>query len=147
MQAIAELGGEDWFRIGDRDLALHLRRSEWLRQGISLTEVTERMRRSLGIQTTILPMSDDPIRTLVHTDEGDLPFQHYFVRLRCEPIVLDVSFVGAPEAKLSDAVREAVINADAIIFCPSNPYLSLDPILSVPDLRRLVRRAPRPNWP
>ena len=81
------LGGEDWFRLGDKDLALHLRRTEWLRQNISLTEVTERLRRILGVESQVLPMCDEPVRTLVHTDEGDLPFQHYFVRLRCEPLV------------------------------------------------------------
>lgn len=142
---MSRLGGEEWFRLGDKDLALHLRRSEWLRQGLSLTEVSERLRRALGIPSTILPMSDDPIRTLVHTDEGDLPFQHYFVRLRCEPMVIDMSFVGASSARLSPAVHDALSTAEAIIFCPSNPYLSIDPILSVPGLRQLLRHSPAPK--
>jgi LPPG:FO 2-phospho-L-lactate transferase len=144
LHAMSLLGGEEWFRLGDQDLALHLRRTEWLRQGITLTEVTDRLRRSFGVPTTILPMCDNPVRTLVHTDEGDLPFQHYFVRLQCEPIVADLSFVGADQARLSEDVREAVAAADLIIFCPSNPYLSLDPILSVPGLRKLLYHAPAP---
>jgi LPPG:FO 2-phospho-L-lactate transferase len=145
LETMAQLGGEDWFRLGDRDLAVHLRRTEWLRQGISLTEVTERLRRSLGIVSAVLPMSDDPVRTLVHTEEGDLPFQHYFVRRRCEPIVIDLSFVGAGEAKMTQAIQDAVAAAALIVFCPSNPYLSIDPILSVPGMRRLILRAPAPK--
>lgn len=141
LQAMSELGGEDWFRLGDRDLALHLRRTEWLRQGISLSEVTDRLRRGFGIPSTVLPMCDEPVRTLVHTDEGDLPFQHYFVRRRCEPLLIDLSYVGAEEARVPDAVHEAIRAAQVIVFCPSNPYLSLDPILSVPSMRRLLRDA------
>ncbi|MFN8490235.1 MAG: 2-phospho-L-lactate transferase [Caldilineaceae bacterium] len=142
---MSELGGEDWFRLGDKDLALHLRRTEWLRQGISLTEVTERLRRILGVPSCILPMSDDPVRTLVHTDEGDLPFQHYFVRCRCEPVVIDLTFVGAAEARLSDDAHDALATADLIVFCPSNPYLSIDPILSIPGLRQQLRRSRAPK--
>ncbi|MCS7221694.1 MAG: 2-phospho-L-lactate transferase [Anaerolineae bacterium] len=138
-------GGPDWFRIGDRDLVTHLRRTEWLRQGLSLTEVTDRLRRDLGVPSIILPMSDDPVRTLVHTDEGDLPFQHYFVRRRCEPKVVGLSFVGADRARPTPQVLEAIDRADVVILCPSNPYLSLDPILSLLGLRAHLRqsRAPR----
>jgi LPPG:FO 2-phospho-L-lactate transferase len=145
LEAMGYLGGEDWFRLGDRDLALHLRRSEWLRQQISLTEVTDRIRRGLAIPSTILPMCNEPVRTLVHTDEGDLPFQHYFVRRRCEPLVIDISFVGAAEARLSDELLHALDRADLIVFCPSNPYLSIDPILSVPGLRRMIRKSDTPR--
>ncbi len=145
LDVMSSLGGEDWFRLGDQDLALHLRRSEWLRQRISLTEVTDRVRRSLAIPSTILPMCDEPVRTLVHTDEGDLPFQHYFVRRRCEPIVIDVSFVGASDAKLTAPTMAALETADLIVFAPSNPYLSIDPILSVPGLRRLIRKSDVPR--
>ena len=145
LQTISQLGGEDWFMLGDRDLALHLRRTEWLRQNISLTEVTDRLRRSLGIPSRIIPMSDQPVRTLVHTDEGDLPFQHYFVRRRCEPMLIDLSFVGAAAARMSEAVYLALEAADAVIFCPSNPYLSIDPILSVPGIRQTLRRLAVPK--
>jgi LPPG:FO 2-phospho-L-lactate transferase len=145
LETMGKLGGEDWFRLGDQDLALHLRRNEWLQQGLRLSEVTDRLRRAFAIPSIILPMSDEPVRTLVHTDEGDLPFQHYFVRLRCEPIVMDLSFVGAESARVPDAVAKAIVNADLIIFCPSNPYLSIDPILSVPGMRRLLQDAPAPK--
>jgi len=141
LNALSQIGGEEWFRIGDRDLAVHLRRTEWLRQGDSLTEVTERLRRSFGIPSVILPMADEPVRTLVHTDEGDLPFQHYFVRRRCEPAVFDLTYVGVADASVTKAVRQAIKSADLIIFCPSNPYLSIDPILAVPGMRRLIRDA------
>ncbi len=145
LQSVGELGGEDWFRLGDRDLALHLRRTEWLRQGIRLSEVADRLRRAFGIPTQVLPMCDEPVRTLVHTDEGDLPFQHYFVRRRCEPLLIDLSFVGAEAARTPDAITHAIGHADAIIFCPSNPYLSIDPILSVPGMRRLLQHAHAPK--
>lgn len=141
LESLRRYGEDGWFRLGDRDLALHLRRTEWLRQGISLSEVTDRLRRGFGIPSTVLPMCDEPVRTLVHTDEGDLPFQHYFVRRRCEPLLIDLSYVGAEEARVPDAVHEAIRAAQVIVFCPSNPYLSLDPILSVPSMRRLLRDA------
>ncbi len=134
-------GGESWFRIGDKDLALHLRRTEWLRQGIPLSEVTDRLRRMLGVPSTILPMCNEPVRTLVHTDEGDLPFQHYFVRLRCEPTLIDFSFLGADRARVSVEVKRALDRADIIVFCPSNPYVSIDPILAVPGLRERLRHS------
>lgn len=139
LETMGQLGGEDWFRLGDRDLALNLRRTEWLRQGLSLTEVTDRLRRSLGVPSRILPMSDRPVRTLVHTDEGDLPFQHYFVRLRCEPLLIDLSFIGAESARMSESIHFALEAADVIVFCPSNPYLSIDPILSIPGIRQALR--------
>ncbi len=145
LRSMGLIGGEDWFRLGDADLAVHLRRSEWLRQGVSLTEVTDRLRRAFGVRSHILPMSDTPVRTLVHTDEGDLPFQHYFVGRRCEPCVIDVSFVGAAEAELPDAAYNALLTADVIIFCPSNPYLSLDPILSVGGMRDLLSKLRAPK--
>ncbi len=145
LRAMELLGGEDWFRLGNLDLAVHLRRSEWLNQGIGLTEITERLRRAFGIQSAILPMSDTPVRTLVHTDEGDLPFQHYFVRRRCEPCVIDLTFVGAGEASLSEAVHAALATADIVVICPSNPYLSVDPILSVGNLRTLLPRVRAPK--
>ena len=145
LETMGNLGGEDWFRLGDKDMALHLRRNEWLQQGIRLSEVTDRLRRAFGIPSHVLPMSDEPVRTLVHTDEGDLPFQHYFVRLRCEPIVMDLSFVGAEYARVPEAVVNALTTADLIVFCPSNPYLSIDPILSVPGMRRLLQESPAPR--
>ena len=133
------LGGEAWFRLGDKDLALHLLRSQWLRSGVSLTEVTDRLRRSFGVPSRILPMCDGPVRTLVHTDEGALAFQDYFVRRRCEPAFLGVTFAGAETAALSSDVAEALREAAQIIICPSNPYLSVDPILSAAGVRDPAR--------
>ena len=144
LAALSQIGGEEWFRLGDRDLALHLRRTEWLRQGVTLTEVTDRLRRSFAVSSAIIPMCDEPVRTLVHTDEGDLPFQHYFVRRRCEPVVMDFSYVGADEARVPQPAREAILAADLIVFCPSNPYLSIDPILAVHGMRRLIQHARGP---
>jgi LPPG:FO 2-phospho-L-lactate transferase len=145
LEAVSHLGGEDWFRLGDKDLAVHLRRSDWLRQGVPLTDVTDRLRRALGVRSVILPMADSPVRTLVHTDEGDLPFQHYFVRRRCEPIVMDLTYVGAEQARINPTIEAAVASADLIVLCPSNPYLSIDPILSVQGIRRRLyeSRAPK----
>lgn len=145
LDEIERFGGDTWFRIGDKDLALHLRRTEWLHQGISLSEVTERLRRMLAVPSTILPMSNEPVRTLVHTDEGDLPFQHYFVRRRCEPTLIDLSFLGAERARMTPEVRRALDRADLVVFCPSNPYLSIDPILSVPGLRERLQTLKAPK--
>ena len=138
------LGGESWFRLGDKDLAQHLLRSYWLDAGASLTQITDRLRRTLDVPTRILPMCNEPVRTLVHTDEGNLPFQVYFVRRRCEPVFLGLTFVGAEKAKLTPDIVEALRTAAQIVICPSNPYLSVDPILSVPGLGDLMRdvRAP-----
>ena len=132
------LGGEDWFRLGDKDLALHLLRNQWLKAGVNLTEITDRLRRKLDVPSRVLPMCNEPVRTLVHTDEGDLPFQDYFVRRRCEPTFRDLTFVGASKATLAPEVAASLQAAAQIIICPSNPYLSVDPILSVPGLRQLV---------
>ncbi|MDE0196635.1 MAG: 2-phospho-L-lactate transferase CofD family protein, partial [Caldilineaceae bacterium] len=138
------LGGEDWFRLGDKDLALHLLRNQWLKVGVNLTEVTDRLRRKLNVPSRILPMCNQPVRTLVHTDEGDLPFQDYFVRRRCEPTFRGLTFVGAAKATLTPDVAAALQAAAQIIICPSNPYLSVDPILSVPGLRQLVQDSDAP---
>jgi len=138
------LGGEDWFRLGDKDLALHLLRNQWLKAGVTLTEVTDRLRRKLDVPSRILPMCNQPVRTLVHTDEGDLPFQDYFVRRRCEPTFRGLTFVGAAKATLPPEVAAALQAAAQIIICPSNPYLSVDPILSVPGLRQLIQESDAP---
>jgi len=138
------LGGESWFRLGDKDLALHLLRSYWLDAGANLTQITDRLRRTLDVPTRILPMCNEPVRTLVHTDEGNLPFQDYFVRRRCEPVFLGLTFVGAEKAKLTPDIVEALRTAAQIVICPSNPYLSVDPILSVPGLGDLMRNVRAP---
>ena len=147
MESIRRLGGEDWFNLGDRDLATHVERTRRLRAGESLTAIMADFARRLGIGCTLLPMSDDPVRTVVDTPEGPLAFQHYFVRERCEPVVTGVRFDGAAAARPSAAVLEALTRPDlrALLVCPSNPYLSIDPILAVPGMREALRdlKAPR----
>jgi LPPG:FO 2-phospho-L-lactate transferase len=145
MQAFRELGGSDWFNLGDRDLAVHVFRSELLRQGNSLTSIMAQLCNRFGLHTALLPMCDEPVRTMIRTDEAEIGFQHYFVRLRCAPVVRSIRFAGAETAS-ADAALAALDNKrlEAIFICPSNPYLSIDPILAVPAIREalLNRRVP-----
>jgi LPPG:FO 2-phospho-L-lactate transferase len=143
MATLGELGGETWFKLGDRDLALHVQRTLKLAAGIRLSQFTDDITRRLGISSRILPMSDDPVRSFVETSEGVLAFQRYFVELRCMPVVKRISFPGAATARPS---REVVAELgsdrlEAIVICPSNPYLSIDPMLAIPGLRGLLRAA------
>ncbi|MCK0197321.1 2-phospho-L-lactate transferase [Ancylobacter sp. 6x-1] len=147
MAALKALGGEDWFLLGDGDLATHVERSRLLAAGETLSAVTERLRSRLGIGSAVLPMSDDPVRTRVKTkSEGWLDFQPYFVGRRCEPEVEALAFDGAEDARLAPGVAAALDDPAlaAIIICPSNPYLSIDPILAVPGMRASLenRRVP-----
>ena len=146
MEALGALGGETWFRLGDRDLAMHVERSRALRSGISLTEFTVATTRRLGIAASILPMSDDRVETMVITAEGTLPFQRYFVGLQCAPVVKRLEFSNAERAAATSQVLAALRNPDlaAIIICPSNPYLSVDPILAVSDIRRALDEVTAP---
>jgi LPPG:FO 2-phospho-L-lactate transferase len=146
MAALEAMGGETWFRLGDRDLAMHVERTRALRGGTSLTQFTTSTARRLGIAATILPMSDDPVATIVKTAEGSLPFQRYFVGLQCAPVLKGLEFSGAGRAIASDQVLAALRNPDlaAIIICPSNPYLSVDPILAVPDIRKALDKVTAP---
>ena len=143
MAALEALGGESWFRLGDRDLATHVERSRRLAAGESLTAVCADFAQRLGIRATLLPMSDDPVRTLVHTAEGVLPFQQYFVRLRAEPAARGFSFEGAERARPNPALLAALAapELELVVICPSNPYLSVDPILALPGLRAALARA------
>jgi LPPG:FO 2-phospho-L-lactate transferase len=146
MEALGALGGETWFRLGDRDLAMHVERTRALRSGISLTEFTAATARRLGIAAAILPMSDDRVETMVITPDGALPFQRYFVGLQCAPVVKRLEFSNAERAAASSQVLAALRNPDlaAIIVCPSNPYLSVDPILAVSDIRRALDEVATP---
>jgi LPPG:FO 2-phospho-L-lactate transferase len=143
MTELRALGGEVWFQLGDKDLALHLYRTARLTSGATLSAVTDELRRSLKVRTPIVPMCEQPVRTHLETDRGFLPFQHYFVRDRCEPRVQAVHYVGSNKARLSTAFDEALRNEQlsAIIFCPSNPYLSIGPILAIPGVRDGIRRS------
>ena len=136
MEMLTRLGGEDWFNLGDRDLATHTMRTRRLQAGESLTQATAGLCRSLGIEHVIAPMSDDPVGTLVETDEGVLPFQHWFVRLRCEPVVRALRFEGAGSARPSPPLAAALKDGalEAIVLCPSNPFVSIDPIAAVPAI-------------
>lgn len=131
---VERYGGESWFRLGDGDLATHIMRTQWLRQGATLTQATARLAAGLGVTARLLPMCDQPVRTIVHSDEGALPFQRYFVHRRCEPRLLSLEFAGLPAARPSAEVLTALQEASAVVLCPSNPYLSLDPILLLPGL-------------
>ncbi len=138
MTALARYGGPTWFQLGDRDLATHLLRSNWLREGYPYNWVTNELCRRLGIRCTVLPMSEQPVRTMIQTAEGELAFQEYFVRRRCEPAVKNIRFDGVDEAQPSREVTHAIRTADAIIFCPSNPFVSIGPILAIPTLSRMI---------
>jgi LPPG:FO 2-phospho-L-lactate transferase len=131
MENISRLGGLDWFRLGDQDLGTHLERTRRLKDGDSLSEITRSLSRAWDIKPTILPMSDQPVRTIVDTDEGELAFQEYFVHRRCEPRVKGFRFDGTDQAEPAPGAREAIESADAIVICPSNPWVSIDPILKV----------------
>jgi LPPG:FO 2-phospho-L-lactate transferase len=136
---LERLGGPTWFRLGDRDLALHVERTRRLRAGETLSEVTAHIRQALGVQASVLPMSDDRVATVVQTMNETLPFQEYFVARHCEPAVRGFMFQGAQQAKPAPGVLQALDDAEMIVFCPSNPWVSLDPILAVPGLREAVR--------
>ena len=140
MEALGRLGGETWFNLGDKDLATHVERTRCLRAGQSLSEVTTTMCRSLGIRHRVVPMSDDPVRTVVRTHDGPIPFQDYFVRLRCEPAVRGFAFDGAETAQPSAAFAAALMDPAlaAIVLCPSNPYVSVAPILALPAVRAAI---------
>lgn len=144
MAALGNLGGETWFQLGDRDLALHVERTSWLASGGGLGAFTDRIARSLGIAARIVPMSDDPVETVIVTTDGELPFQHYFVRYRCEPAITGVRFTGVAKAKVQPDAIAALAGADVIVVCPSNPYLSVDPILAVPGFREALKEARAP---
>lgn len=134
-----ELGGPTWFRLGDRDLALHVERTRRLRSGWTLSEFTQQVCERFNIDVRVIPMSDDPVRTIVVTHEGELPFQEYFVAQRCEPVVCGFRFQGVELAKPAPGVVEALSTADAVVFCPSNPWVSLDPILAVPGIQPAIQ--------
>jgi LPPG:FO 2-phospho-L-lactate transferase len=144
MAALDRLGGETWFRLGDRDLAAHVLRTRELEAGRSLSAITAMLAQRLGIAHAVAPMSDDPVRSVVETDEGALDFQDYFVRRRCLPEFRGVRFEGAARARPSQALRSALDRADAVILTPSNPYVSIDPILALPGVADALRQPRRP---
>ena len=153
MEALRQFGGEDWFYLGDRDLALHLERTRLLKSGMSLTDISESFARRLDIKARIIPMCDEPAPTTVHTAEGSLAFQHYFVRERCVPVVTSVDYGGAntrANPLLLDTLNLDLMNQSdetglsAIVICPSNPYLSVDPLLALPGVRESLEKTKVP---
>ena len=136
--ALGRLGAETWFGLGDLDLATHIRRTELLGAGWTLTEVTRELTSKLGIAHPIVPMSDDAVRTIAITKDGELAFQDYFVRLACEPVITGVRFDGAEASRPSPAFSESLAIADAIVFCPSNPLVSVGPVLAVPGVHDAI---------
>ncbi len=144
MATLEELGSETWFRLGDRDLGLHVERTRMLAAGATLTEVTHHLAGALGIDHPILPMSDDPVRTLVRTPAGTLSFQHYFVRDRCRPTVTGFDFQGAGAATPNPRILEVLNGCRGILICPSNPFVSIDPILAVGGMRAALKSCSAP---
>jgi LPPG:FO 2-phospho-L-lactate transferase len=141
LENIRVLGGPDWFRLGDKDIATHIERTRRLKDGQTLTEVTHDFCKTWGVQPTVLPMSDDPVRTMVDTVEfSELPFQEYFVHHRCEPRVKGFRFAGIESARPTLQVQKAIEEADAIVICPSNPWVSVDPILTLTPIPSPIKR-------
>src|SRR5215471_12914679 len=145
LEALRGLGAETWFQLGDRDLATHLFRTERMRAGAKLSDVTREITAAVEVKSTIVPMSDDPVRTMVQTKNGLLEFQEYFVRRRAKDAVRGILFYGSEQAKPAPGVLEAIVRANAVIFCPSNPLISIGPILSLPGVRAALETRSGPT--
>lgn len=137
LEALGRYGAPTWFSLGDADLATHIRRTELLRQGWSLSRVTRELCARLGVprHVGVVPMTDDPVKTMVMSDQGEIAFQEYFVHRRCEPRITGVRFDGAETAAPAPAFREALATARCLLYCPSNPMVSVGPILALPGVR------------
>ena len=140
IESLRELGGETWFKLGDRDLAVHVRRTTMLEEGRRLTDVTAALFRAVGIEHQALPMSDAPVRTMINTAAGQLAFQHYFVRERCEPVVRGFEYDGADSAQAVPEFDVWMADADlaGVVICPSNPFLSIDPIFAIAGIKQTL---------
>ena len=138
LDALGAVGGDTWFRIGDRDLATHLRRTQLLAEGHTLSEATAALARALGLHLQVMPVTDDPHPTIVETATGDLPFQEYFVRRRARDIVTGFRFPGAAAARPAPGVLDAIVSAESVIIAPSNPFVSIGPLLAVPGVREAL---------
>jgi LPPG:FO 2-phospho-L-lactate transferase len=143
-EAMQRMGAPAWFRVGDRDLATHLTRTQLLASGHTLTQATAQIADVVGVQARILPMSDERVETRVAAPEGELAFQEYFVRERYRPEVRGVRFVGAEQARPAPGVLEAINHAEAVVLAPSNPITSIGPILAVPGIRDALQKTPAP---
>ena len=139
LEMLGKFGVDTWFNLGDRDFATHIRRSQLLAEGKTLSEVTSELNQSLGVFHSVVPMSNDPVKTVLSTDEGELPMQRYFVGRRAEPKVFEVRYVGVENATAAPGLLDSLAKCGMLVLCPSNPYLSLGPILALPGVRRLMR--------
>ena len=139
IENISRLGGPDWFALGDRDLGTHLERTRRLKTGQTLSQITSDFCAAWEIGPTVLPMSDDPVPTIVLSDQGELPFQEYFVHRRCEPRVRGFHFQGVEVAHPAPGLLAAIQEADLIVICPSNPWVSIDPILALPGIKSGIK--------
>jgi LPPG:FO 2-phospho-L-lactate transferase len=140
LETVAQLGGESWFQLGDRDIGLHLVRSELLRSGVPLSEATEQIAHAVGLDALLLPATDDPLRTFVETPAGTFPFQTWFVARGHRDDVDGVHYAGSPDARPAPGVIDALEGADVILIAPSNPYVSIGPILAVAEIRAALER-------
>jgi LPPG:FO 2-phospho-L-lactate transferase len=139
LKRLAVFGRPDWFNLGDRDLATHIHRTALLAEGKSLSQVTDIIRTALGVKCRILPMSDQPIPTIIDSTDGSMHFQEYLVKRRAEPVVRGIRFHGVNSAHAAHGVRESIVDTDRIIICPSNPLISIGPILAIPGVREQLR--------
>jgi LPPG:FO 2-phospho-L-lactate transferase len=137
---LGKYGADTWFNLGDRDLATHIRRTELLRQRATLSQVTSDLCQRLGVVHQVVPMSDDPVRTVLSTDAGELPMQHYFVQRRSEPRVMSIHYEGADSATPSPGFVTSLSQSDLVVFCPSNPFLSVGPILALPGVKETLKQ-------
>jgi len=140
LEQLAVYGRPQWFHLGDRDLATHIHRTAMLRAGARLSEVANSIREALGVRATILPMSDEPVPTMIETNEGRLHFQQYLVQRRAEPAVQAISFDGIERARPAPGVLEGLESARSVVICPSNPLISIGPILAVPGVREVMQK-------
>ena len=136
LQRLESLGVDTWFKLGDLDLATHVRRTQLLRSGHTLSDTTGIICRSMGINHAIIPMTDGQVRTVLQTTEGSLKFQEYFVKRKCEPIVTDITYTGSELYEASSGFKRAIDVSDVLVFCPSNPFLSIAPMLALKDIRK-----------
>ena len=139
LEWIGKYGGETWFKLGDRDLATHITRTQMLKQGLTLTQATEKIRKALGVKSAVLPMSDYTVATRIRTPKGEISFQEYFVKERWSSEVSGVTYAGAEQSRPVPGVIEAIHKARSVIVCPSNPVTSIGPILAVPGIRAALK--------
>jgi LPPG:FO 2-phospho-L-lactate transferase len=134
-ESLKKLGMPNWFQLGDSDIATHLVRTIWLGEGRKLSQITLDLCKMWGIQVKVLPMTDDVVQTWVYSNEGDLEFQEYFVHQQCDPIIKGIRFEGAEKSTPAPGILDAIEQGDAVVICPSNPWVSIDPILSIPNIK------------